>query len=292
MTIPSYAGLNTALSGLEAAQAAIDTTGQNIANANTPGYSRQQVVQTDRVPLTIPSLSSITGQGSQVGLGVDITTISRVRDQFLDSQYRNQNSQENGDSTTSGLLGQVQAALNEPSGTGLSTALNGFWTAWNGLQNDPTDQGAMSAVIGAGQTVAENLNTMSDGLTTLEGQVTEQYTTLTDATSGPVASDANQIAALNTQISQAQASGLDANHAARSARQPDRRPLAVLQRVRHPAIQRHGRRELRQRRQGRRQRHGGPHAAGQRVLGRPDRQPDRQQPERVERHARLAPRAV
>jgi flagellar hook-associated protein 1 FlgK len=211
MPIPSYSGLNTALSGLEAAQAAIDTTGQNIANANTPGYSRQRVVQTDRVPLTIPSLSTITGEGSQVGLGVDITTISRVRDQFLDSSYRSQNSQTSGNNTASTLLGQVQAALNEPSASGLSTALNKFWTAWSGLQNDPTNQGAMSAVLGAGQTVAENLNTLSGELSTLQSQVTGQYTTLTDPTSGPVASDANQIAALNVQIAQAQTSGLDAN---------------------------------------------------------------------------------
>ena len=80
MTIPSYSGLNTALSGLEAAQAAIDTTGQNIANANTPGYTRQQVNLTERNPLTIQTLSSVTGAGSQLGLGVDITTIGRVRD--------------------------------------------------------------------------------------------------------------------------------------------------------------------------------------------------------------------
>jgi flagellar hook-associated protein 1 len=211
MPIPSYSGLNTALSGLEAAQAAIDTTGQNIANANTPGYSRQRVVQTDRTPLTIPALSGITGGGSQVGLGVDITTISRVRDQFLDSSYRNQNSQASGNNTASTLLGQVQAALNEPSSSGLSTALNKFWTAMSGLQNDPTNQGAMSAVLGAGQTVAENLNTLSGELSTLESQVTSQYSTLTDPTSGPVASDATQIAALNVQIAQAQTSGLDAN---------------------------------------------------------------------------------
>jgi flagellar hook-associated protein 1 len=211
MTIPSYSGLNTALSGLEAAQAAIDTTGQNIANANTPGYTRQRVVQTERNPLTIPTLSSVTGAGSQLGLGVDITTISRVRDQFLDSSYRNTNSQTSGNNTSSTLLGQVQAALNEPSSSGLSTALNKFWTAWNGLQNDPTNQGAMSAVLGAGNTVAQNLNTLSGELSTLESQVSSQYSTLTDPTSGPVATDANQIAALNVQIAHAQASNLDAN---------------------------------------------------------------------------------
>jgi flagellar hook-associated protein 1 len=148
MPIPSYNGLQTALSGLEAAQAAIDTTGQNIANANTPGYSRQRVDQTERTPLTIPTLSSITGQGSQVGLGVDITTISRVRDQFLDSQYRAQNTQTSQNNTTSTLLGQVQAALNEPSASGLSTALNKFWTTWSGLQNNPTDAGAQQGCSG------------------------------------------------------------------------------------------------------------------------------------------------
>jgi flagellar hook-associated protein 1 FlgK len=212
MTIPSFAGLQTALSGLEAAQAAIDTTGQNIANANTPGYSRQRVDETERLPLTIPTLSTVTGDGSQVGMGVDITTISRVRDQFLDTQYRAQNTQTSGDNTAFTLLGQVQAALAEPSSSGLSTALNQFWSAWSALGNDPTNQGAQQAVLGAGQAVAQGLNTLAGQLTTLQSQVSEQYTTLTDATSGPVASDAKQIAALNQQIAQAQASGISANN--------------------------------------------------------------------------------
>jgi flagellar hook-associated protein 1 FlgK len=211
MTIPTFAGLQTALSGLEAAQAAIDTTGQNIANANTPGYSRQVVDQTERNPLTIPSLSSVTGDGSQIGLGVDITTITRVRDQFLDTSYRNQNTQTSGDNTASTLLGQVQAALAEPSSSGLSSALGQFWQAWNGLQNSPNNAGALQAVLGQGAAVADGLNTLSGQLTTIESQITGQYDTLTSATSGPVASDANQIAQLNTQIAQAQTAGLNAN---------------------------------------------------------------------------------
>src|SRR5579863_3487543 len=108
MTIPTYMGLQTALSGLEAAQAAIDTAGQNIANASTPGYSRQTVNLTERTALTIPSLSSFTGQGSQLGTGVDITDISRIRDTFLDGQYRAQNTQTNGDNTNATILGQAQ----------------------------------------------------------------------------------------------------------------------------------------------------------------------------------------
>jgi flagellar hook-associated protein 1 FlgK len=211
MTIPAYSGLQTALSGLEAAQAAIDTTGQNIANANTPGYSRQQVVQTERDPLTIQSLSDVTGAGSQIGLGADITTISRIRDQFFDIQYRGQNTQTSGDNTSSTLLGQVQAALNEPSSSGLSGALTQFWSAFNSLASSPTNQGALQAVLGAGQTVATGLNTLSNELTTLESQVSGQYSSLTDPNSGPIANDANQIAALNTQIAQAQVNGLNPN---------------------------------------------------------------------------------
>ena len=214
MTIPSYSGLQTALSGLEAAQAAIDTTGQNIANANTPGYSRQSVNMTERDPLTIQSLSNVTGAGSQLGLGVDITSIGRIRDQFLDVQYRGQNTQTSGDNTASTLLGQVQAALAEPGSSGLSSSLAQFWQSWNALGNTPTGQGgagALQAVVGAGQTVATSLNTLGNELTTLQSQITDQYNTLTDPSSGPIANDANQIAALNTQIAQAQVNGLNPN---------------------------------------------------------------------------------
>src|SRR4249920_459979 len=128
MTIPTYMGLQTALSGLEAAQAAINTTGQNIANASTPGYSRQTVNLTERAQLTIPALSSVTGDGSQFGTGVDITSITRIRDQFLDRQYRAQNTNENGNNTSSTILSQVQAGLDEPSSTGLSSQLDQFFS--------------------------------------------------------------------------------------------------------------------------------------------------------------------
>ena len=90
MTIPSFTGLQTALSGLEASQAAIDTTGENIANANTPGYTRQVVRTVESGSLTIPALSQ-QGAGSNLGTGVSISSISRIRNQFLDVQYRAQN---------------------------------------------------------------------------------------------------------------------------------------------------------------------------------------------------------
>jgi len=211
MTIPTYTGLQTALSGLEAAQAAIDTTGQNISNASTPGYSRQVVNLTERSPLTISALSSYTGQGSQLGTGVDITDISRVRDTFLDGQYRAQNSQTNADNTNATILGQAQASLNEPTSSGLSAVLDTFFQGWNTYASSPNQDGSTQTVIGDGQAVADSLNTLASQVSTLQSQVTQQYDTLTDPTSGAVASDANQIAQLNVQIAQAQSAGLNAN---------------------------------------------------------------------------------
>jgi flagellar hook-associated protein 1 len=211
MTIPTYMGLQTALSGLEAAQAAIDTTGQNIANASTPGYSRQEVNLTERSPLTIPALSSYTGQGSQLGAGVDITSITRIRDTFLDSQYRAQNSQTSADNTNAQILGQAQASLNEPTSSGLSSVLDTFFQGFNTYSTASNQDGSTQTIIGDGQAVADSLNTLSGQITTLQSQVTQQYDTLTDPTSGAVAGDANSIAQLNVQIAQAQSAGLNAN---------------------------------------------------------------------------------
>jgi flagellar hook-associated protein 1 len=211
MTIPSFMGLQTALSGLEAAQAAIDTTGQNISNASTPGYSRQEVNLTERSADTITALSSNTGDGSQLGTGVDITSITRIRDTFLDSQYRSQNSQTSADNTNTTILGQAQAALNEPTSSGLSAVMDNFWQGFNTYASASNQDGSTQTIIGQGQAVADSLNTLAGQITTLQSQVTQQYDTLTDPTSGAVASDANQIAQLNTQIAQAQAAGINAN---------------------------------------------------------------------------------
>jgi flagellar hook-associated protein 1 len=209
--IPSYLGLQTALSGLEAAQAAIDTTGQNISNASTPGYTEEQVNLGESGPLTIPSLSGNNGAGSQLGTGVTVDDITRVRNSFLDGQYRSQNSQTSADNNNVTYLTQAQAGLDEPTSSGLSGTLDTFFSDFNTLSQDPTDQGAVQAVMDDGQTVASSLNTLAGQITGLQSQATQQYDSLTNTSSGAVANDANEIAQLNVQIANAQAGGIDAN---------------------------------------------------------------------------------
>jgi len=214
MTIPSFTGLQTALRGLTAAQAAIDTTSHNIANANTPGYSRQQVDLTESPSMTLPGLSVGPSDGIQLGTGVDVSQISRIRDQFLDIQYRAQNSNTNNASTQTTILNQVQTSLDEPSGSGLSTQLQKFWSSWNDLSNSTTGTSAPAArqaVVDQGTTVAQALNALDQQLATIQSQTSQQYQALTASPNGVVQTDANQIAKLNTQISQMQAAGMSPN---------------------------------------------------------------------------------
>jgi flagellar hook-associated protein 1 len=209
MTIPSFTGLQTALSGLEASQAAIDTTGENISNANTPGYTRQVVNTAESGSLTIPALSQ-QGGGADLGTGVSISNISRIRDQFLDIQYRAQNTLTSNANTNSSELQQVQTAVNEPSSAGLQSVMSQFWSAWSSLASDPTSSAAQQAVVDAGQTLAQTFNSVSSQMTTVQSQAAQQYATLT-GTNGQVAQDANQIATLNSQIVSATQAGQTPN---------------------------------------------------------------------------------
>jgi len=209
VTIPSFTGLQTALSGLEAAQAAITTTGENIANANTAGYTRQTVQTTPTAPLTIPG-NTQQGGGTQLGTGVSITDITRIRNQFLDVQYRAQNTGTSNANSNTSELGQVQTALNEPSDNGLQSVMSKFWGAWSGLASSPTNPAAQQAVVDAGQTLASTFNAVSQQMQTVQSQAAQQYASLTGA-NGQVADDAQQIATLNSQISSATQAGISPN---------------------------------------------------------------------------------
>jgi flagellar hook-associated protein 1 len=211
MSIPTLQGLQTALSGLLAEQQALDTTGNNIANANTEGYTRQTVVLGTNRPIDIPATSSLTGQGAQLGTGVSVETITRIRNAYLDAQYRSQNTALSGATTQSEELKQAQAAFNEPSSSGLATQLSAFWSAWSSLANAPTSGAAKEGVVKAGEQLANTLHELRAQLSTISSQATEQYKAITGS-SGEVADYANQIAQLNGQIKQTEEAGMQANN--------------------------------------------------------------------------------
>jgi flagellar hook-associated protein 1 FlgK len=109
MTSPFF-GLDLATRALQTEQTLINVTNNNIANANTPGYSRQQAVLAPTAPYPIPVFQS-SGQPGQLGTGVQVTEINRARDAFTDYQYRNQaSSQANWDAQNT-ALSQIEAVV-------------------------------------------------------------------------------------------------------------------------------------------------------------------------------------
>jgi len=199
VSIPTLQGLQTALSGLLADQQAIDVTGHNITNAETPGYSRQVAVLQTNEPMRIPALSPGNGEGGQLGTGVNVATYVRIRNVYLDAQYRTQNAALGAAATQASGLSQAQGAFDEPSSAGIATQLSAFWSAWSELANMPSNEAAKVAVVSAGKQLADTLNQVSAQLQTIETQAVQQYTAITGP-SGEVQSDASQIAQLNEQI--------------------------------------------------------------------------------------------
>jgi len=206
MAVSSLLGLQTALRGLLAYQQGIETTGNNITNASTPGYSRETVDLTESAPMVIPE----AGNNVQLGTGVDVTTISRIRDQFLDIQYRAQNTTSGNANTNVTLLNQVQTALAEPTDHGLAAQMSAFWGAWSDVANSPQDPAARQTLVDSAQTLAQSFNALDQQMGTVQAQAGQQYAALT-GTSGVIASDAAGIAALNNTISQAVAAGQTPN---------------------------------------------------------------------------------
>src|SRR4051794_1561026 len=90
MPISSFYGLQTSLRGLLAQQRSMDVTGHNVSNAATKGYSRQEAVLAASDALQVPAGAVQTGAGAHIGSGVDVLAYRRVRDGFLDLQYRAQ----------------------------------------------------------------------------------------------------------------------------------------------------------------------------------------------------------
>jgi flagellar hook-associated protein 1 len=199
MPISTFFGLETTLRGILAHQQAIDTTGHNITNANTEGYSRQNAVLGATDPLL---LAAGVGNGNvmaHIGTGVGVTAYTRVRNQFLDLQYRTQAMQVGYQSATSEQLDQVEMGLAEPGDNGISAQLNKFWSAWGDVANTPSDPAARQALIDQGKNLAAAFASVDQQLTTVANQASSQYASITGP-GGDVETIATEISQLNGSI--------------------------------------------------------------------------------------------
>jgi flagellar hook-associated protein 1 FlgK len=198
MAVSSFFGLQTSLRGLIAQQTLLDTTGHNISNASTDGYSRQKVNLGASSALTVSTQGSVNPTG-QLGSGVDVNSFSRVRDQFLDSQYRAQNTALQQQKARADGLNNAELSLAEPGTSGVSAALDKFWSAWGDLEKTPDLDAAKQAVVSAGSALTDSIQAVRSQMVAAQKDAQSQYDSLTGP-QGDIAQAATQLAGLNKSI--------------------------------------------------------------------------------------------
>lgn len=185
---------SASLSGMNAAQYALTTTEHNIANANTPGFTRQQVLVNSR-----PAQASGAGF---VGQGVDVAGVQRIYDQFLTTQVRQEQSQASYLSSYLTAMKQVDNLVADPA-AGVSPAMQSFFDAMNGLSSSPESVPARQTVISTAQAAVNRFQAIDQRLTDIADGLTGQIASSVQSVNGY----ATQIATLNGNIKRAIAAG-------------------------------------------------------------------------------------
>jgi flagellar hook-associated protein 1 FlgK len=182
-----------------AQQLSLNLTGHNIANVNTPGFSRQNAIMESNIPMVLPFGS--------LGTGVDIGDIRRIRSLFLDQQFRSESHKLGKWRFLNQTWSQVESIYNEPEDTGLSALLDSFWNSWQDLANNPESESARVAVREQASLLVNSFHHLSTRLRDLRESLDADINTMVLQ----VNNTAVQIADLNQSIISAELTGNTAN---------------------------------------------------------------------------------
>lgn len=191
--------MNTSLSALFAAQVGMSTTGHNIANANSPGFSRQQVMTSPRQPVVMP--------WGAIGRGIDIDNIRRVQDEFLAKNLRVQTSRMTSYEAVDSALAEVEGILGSVDNDQIGSAMTNFFGAWNDLSQASIQADLKDNVVTMAQNLVRVMHSIDDSLTDLERNIEESL-------QGEIASlnsMLTEVGRLNEQIMSAEVGGQTAN---------------------------------------------------------------------------------
>lgn len=193
----TWLGLETARRGMKVHQHALDITGHNLANASTPGYSRQEAVINATSPYTSPDLNSSCTPG-QFGTGVEVSMIRRVKDEYLDNNVRRATTDSSYWEDQISVLQQAEATFAEPISNGIGARLTDFFKGWMSLNNTPQSQGNKAVVAQIGDELAtlmtgtyNQLDDIDEGVAQISG---------TSVTSGKLKDQVDRINNIFVQI--------------------------------------------------------------------------------------------
>lgn len=192
-------GLGAGLRALTAARMGIQTAGNNVANVNTPGYSRQRVELAS-------SLSYMTARGMQIGTGVDVVGITRLVDEGLDRRIRLQLGLVGAAEVEHSRWQELEGLFSEPNG-GLGEGLSGLFGSIGRLQTDPGDRALRGGVVQAGNGIADQFRLMSRRFDNVEQSTFTEVRGLLRQVNERAAA----VASLNGQIAALEANGSTAN---------------------------------------------------------------------------------
>lgn len=201
----SFLGIEIARRSLHGHQRALTTTAHNIANINTPGYSRQEAVLQSTLAISYPAVDS--PRPGQLGTGMSATEIKRYRDAYLDRQVREAKSAIGYWSGLETGLQRVEATLPEPTDFGIQSLLGNFFSAWHYLAQDPENPGSRSAVKGAAETLANSMTLAHHSLSNIETDLQSLFVQHVER----INSVGGQVAELNWEIAYQRTAGANPN---------------------------------------------------------------------------------
>ena len=192
--------LNIGKSAIFASQAAINVASHNIANVNTPGYTRQEAILRIASPI-------VRVPGGYLGMGVAVSSIERRYDRFISGQLLGQEQNYGRSSVMDQVLGQVEQVFNDAGGAGLSDSINAFFDSWRTLSATPEDTAKRTVLISDANTLVDTMKQMERNLLGTIKETNGEIADVVDRVNG-IATD---IARLNAQIVQIESGGGSAN---------------------------------------------------------------------------------
>jgi flagellar hook-associated protein 1 len=198
----TFMGLEASKRGLFTQQSALYTTGHNISNANTEGYSRQRVNMETTPGYPGSGLNAPTTAG-HIGTGVQAQSVQRIRDEFVDRQFRQETNKLGYWEATTRTISQMEDVMTEPSEYGINQAFTDFWKAMEDVNTNPKDTAARQVLISKGQSLAESFNYMDTQLKLIQGNIGNEIEVTTQEANNIL----KQIAELNKQIQAVEPNG-------------------------------------------------------------------------------------
>jgi len=199
-------GLDTAVKALRAHQLAVDVASHNIANAQSPGYSRQRVLLR---PVGLDGSDHFSRDNllGRPGFGVDAKDVNRIRDMFLDFQARQSMSGQAQYEALSTPIENAEVVFNDPSDDGISALLAKFWASWHDVVNEPESSAARVALVHATTTFTTRVRAAHDQLTQQRVDLNQSVSSIADQ----INAKASELASLNLQVQQVELNGDMAN---------------------------------------------------------------------------------